>query len=580
MAKQVFTNNAVTELAADFATGVLVFTVTTGEGALFPNPTAGDWFLVTLSQNGVREIVQVTARATDSFTCVRAQEGTSDLNWLTAASVSLNTTAGFLGTLSGFIEDNPVLGPVSSIDDNIATFDLTTGKLIQDGGQTIAQVIAAGAAAAPQGDVVGPAVAVDSRVAMFDGTTGKLLKDSGLTLAGSNTGDQTISDATITTTDITTNDFSTSKHGFVPKGPNVGQFLKDDGTWGDPEPSGALPEAILNGHMQLWQRGVTFTGVATGLVTADQWQHDYAGSLVMDVTQQALGDATIQTATGQRIQFAYRTTVTTADASIAAGDFHVLSQAIEGYRALPYLHNQFTVSFYVRSSVTGTYCFSIRNAGGPPDRTFLKTFTVDVADTWERKTIVVPTQDATGTWNYTTGTGMRMGISLMSGTTFEGTDDTWNTGNLLNVSGGSNFFSATSRTFDITAMQLDLGPRAKAYRGLPFAEDLQLCERYFQKSYDVNVAPGAVSALGQVVFRANGTTPLHHVALRTPMRVAPTVTEYNPTDGTAGQWEDVGGAAGASTTDANIGMNGFEIGLTVAGDNNEVNGHWTAEAKL
>lgn len=67
------------------------------------------------------------------------------------------------------------------------------------------------------------------------------------TLSGTNTGDQTISDATITTTDITTNDFTTAKHGFVPKGTNVGDFLKDDGTWGTVT-SGSTPEgtAVLS----------------------------------------------------------------------------------------------------------------------------------------------------------------------------------------------------------------------------------------------------------------------------------------------------------------------------------------------
>lgn len=70
------------------------------------------------------------------------------------------------------------------------------------------------------GDVVGPGVAVNNHVAFFDGTTGKLIKDSGLALSGSNTGDQTLSDATITTSDITTNDVSITKHGFAPKAPN------------------------------------------------------------------------------------------------------------------------------------------------------------------------------------------------------------------------------------------------------------------------------------------------------------------------------------------------------------------------
>lgn len=88
--------------------------------------------------------------------------------------------------------------------------------------------------------VQGPASATNGHVAIFSGSGGDLIADSGLTLSGSNTGDQTISDATITLTDITTGNFSTSKHGFTPKGNNLGYFLKDDGTWGTPSGSSVL----------------------------------------------------------------------------------------------------------------------------------------------------------------------------------------------------------------------------------------------------------------------------------------------------------------------------------------------------
>lgn len=76
-----------------------------------------------------------------------------------------------------------VVGPSSAVNNDVAVFDQTTGKLIKDGGSTIAQIIAAGAAAAPQGDVVGPASAVTSRVAIFNGVSGKLIADGGSTVA-------------------------------------------------------------------------------------------------------------------------------------------------------------------------------------------------------------------------------------------------------------------------------------------------------------------------------------------------------------------------------------------------------------
>ena len=170
MAVQLFANNAVTTLDANLGIGVLSLTVAAGDGALFPSPTAGDWFYATLESGANKEIVQVTTRATDVFTIVRAQEGTSDQSWSIGDTVELRVTAAYLGTVH--TEDSL---PAASI-----------------------------------GDVTGPASATDSNLAAFDGATGKLLKDSGVVVSGSNTGDQTISDATITTTDITTNDVTTS----------------------------------------------------------------------------------------------------------------------------------------------------------------------------------------------------------------------------------------------------------------------------------------------------------------------------------------------------------------------------------
>jgi hypothetical protein len=115
---------------------------------------------------------------------------------------------------------NPTFTGLTSVD----TFKVTTGNYITPV------------------DVVG--IASDggiNRISASNGRTalglGSLATQSGTfsgTSSGTNTGDQIISDATITTTDITTNNFTTAKHGFVPKGTNVGNFLKDDGTWGTP----------------------------------------------------------------------------------------------------------------------------------------------------------------------------------------------------------------------------------------------------------------------------------------------------------------------------------------------------------
>ena len=100
MATQLFANNASSSLASGITNVATSLTLATGQGALFPNPTGGDWFLLTLTQaTGVEsswEIVKVTARTTDTLTIVRAQESTSAAAWSAGAKAEARLTAGSL----------------------------------------------------------------------------------------------------------------------------------------------------------------------------------------------------------------------------------------------------------------------------------------------------------------------------------------------------------------------------------------------------------------------------------------------------------------------------------------------------
>tara|TARA_R110000772_G_scaffold267971_3_gene393606 strand:- start:37111 stop:38727 length:1617 start_codon:yes stop_codon:yes gene_type:complete len=538
MPVQLFENNATTLLDADILIGDTSLTVSAGEGALFPLPTAGDWFYATIQSGALIEIIQVTTRVTDGFTViVRGQDGTSAAGWSAGATIELRTTKAWFDTVH---TSNSLPAP---------------------------------------GDVVGPASAVDSRVAAFDGTDGKLLKDAGVTISGSNTGDQTISDATISISDITTNDVSTTAHGFAPKGTNVGNFLKDDGTWDVPVSGTSVREPIINGIMNLWQRGTSFITPANGDFLADRWKFNHSSAGTLDISQTALTGTTFHTASGLRVQNTLRVDVNTIDASVDAGDFLVITQPIEGYRALPFVHNEFTISFYVRSNITGTYTFSVRNSIA--DKAFLKTFTIDVADTWERKTIVVPAQDHTGTWDYVDGIGIDLGWALIAGTTFHGTDDSWQNGNLFGVVGGTNFMATATNNFDLTGVQMDLGGLALPLRGMHFDEDLAAAQRYFLKSYNVDVDPAAVSTFGQGAFVANGVTHFERIPFVTSMRAAPTVTIYSPSDGATANVRDTTPTAQNRAATANsVGENGFSIAITTSVDGNSIVAHFTAEAEL
>ena len=100
-----------------------------------------------------------------------------------------------------------------------------------------------------------------------------------------------------------------------------------------------------------------------------------------------------------------RVSVSTADTSIAAGDYAVLDQVIEGYNVVDLVGVPFTLSFWVKSSKTGIHCFKLGNING--DRSYIAEYTISAANTWEKKIITISVGiPADGTWNYTNGAGL------------------------------------------------------------------------------------------------------------------------------------------------------------------------------
>jgi hypothetical protein len=541
MPVQLFTNNATTLLDADIDTVVTSLTVTTGEGAKFPDPSGGDWFYATLQAGSLIEIVQVTARSTDVFTIVRGQDGTSGASFSAGATVELRMTKVWFDTVH--------------TEDNLPAADI--------------------------GDVSGPASAIDDRVAMFDGTSGKVLKDSGVSLSGNNTGDQEISDATIAVTDIADNNATTAKHGFLPKGENTGaKFLRDDIGWFIPPSNTGLPDLVLNGAMTLWQRGTSFITPTTEDYLADGFRADFVTAGSIDVSRIALGDTAIFNAAGQLLNYGLRVDVNTIDASIAAGDFVAITQPVEGFRAIPYMHNVFTVSFLVRANATGTYHFAVLNSG--TDRSYVKSYTIDAPDTWELKTFTIPVQDRTGTWNYTNDVGLFLCWPLVGGTDFEGTDGVWNSAFNLVVAGGTNFMADAANNFDLVGVQVDLGPFAQPFRGVPIEKDLLVASRYFQKSYNVDVDPGTNPATnGQSPFISNGTAHFENIVFPVPMRAMPTIVIYSPFDGAvANVYDTTPTATNRAATSNSVGEKSFAISITTSVDLHAITAHYTAEAKL
>ncbi len=270
---------------------------------------------------------------------------------------------------------------------------------------------------------------------------------------------------------------------------------------------------IMNGRIDIAQRGASFAAIATATYTADRWQWNQSGAVVATVTQQA--DAP----SDNEFQNSLRAAVTTADASIAAGDFAMISQTIEGYNVRDLIGKPLVLSFRVRSSKTGTHCVSLRNSG--LDRSYVAEYTVSVANTWETKSIAIPAGLITaGTWDWTTGRGVAVGWALACGSTYQTTAAAWQTGNFFGTSSQVNCLDTIGNIFAITGVQLEAGSAASAFEHRDHGDELRRCQRYYQRLWDtVN------SSYNMTGYSATGGAVTNPYIFPTQMRSTPVVTK-------------------------------------------------------
>jgi hypothetical protein len=179
--------------------------------------------------------------------------------------------------------------------------------------------------------------------------------------------------------------------------------------------------------------------------------------------------------------------------SVTSTDYFAFYQAIEGLNVADLAWGTasaatVTLSFWVRSSLTGAFGGSLRN--GTAARSYPFSYTISSANTWEQKSITIA-GDISGTWSTDNGVGMLVGFSLGAGSTFNGTVNAWGSANYLQPSGSTSVVGTSGATFYITGVQLEKGSIATSFDYRPYGTELALCQRYFY-----TVADGASKALG------------------------------------------------------------------------------------
>ena len=341
---------------------------------------------------------------------------------------------------------------------------------------------------------------------------------------------------------------------------------------------------LLNSDMRIDQRnaGASVTvNTAAGIYTIDRWLGRAPNSAGVFTVQQS---ATAPTGFRNSLLCTVTTTATPSGT-----DNYFLQQRIEGFNVADLMlgtatAQTFTVSFWVRSSVTGTFGASV---GNNVDQSYPFSFTINAANTFEQKTVTIP-GSTSGTWNTTTGIGLLLHFSLGAGSSNLGTANTW--GNYPYApTGSTNLISTSGATFYITGVQLEAGTVASPFERRDYGRELMMCQRYFCKSFATETAPAQnAGLLGSVYFAqpTSASTAQTVTGVRFPvtMRDAPaTVTIFNPS-ATNGQIRAVTGADWSSTTLASAtGQNGFGLFSTSPGGvgaGAAAAYHYTASAEL
>jgi hypothetical protein len=350
-----------------------------------------------------------------------------------------------------------------------------------------------------------------------------------------------------------------------------------------------LRNKVINGSMVVNQRGPSALTTSTGTATffnstkmLDRWTYWAATPAVFSVTQ-----STDAPASEPNLYYSQRLTVTTADAVIANNNGFSMAHIIEGYAARTLVGKTFTVSFWVRSSVIGTYCLSLYNGNWPStDESYVATYAVLAPNTWEYKTItVIDGLPTTGTyWDWTSGSGLTLAWSLGTGSNFHtGSPGVWTSDWGLATIDQVNAVDTIGNIFALTGVQVEVGTVATPFEHRPFHMELALCQRYYEKSFPYATAPaqnvastlGAPAATGQVLNQTFSTS----VRFAVTKRRAPTMTLYSPNAASA-NWETVAGVTPTAAT-ANIGDSGFiATGSTAVTAGGLYSIHWLANAEL
>jgi hypothetical protein len=231
---------------------------------------------------------------------------------------------------------------------------------------------------------------------------------------------------------------------------------------------------IINGAMVIDQRNAGASVTPNNSFTLDRWLFTNTQTSKVNIQQSSVAPS----------GFSNSLLVTSTSAySVSAGDTFLITQIIEGFNIADLAWGSadakpITISFWVRSSITGTTGGALINSAD--NRNYVFSYTINLADTWEYKTVTIA-GDTSGTWLTGNNRGISVRFGLGSGSTFSGAVGTWSSSNYVQPTGSVSVVGTSGATFYITGVQLEAGSVATPFERRLYGQELALCQRYFQK---------------------------------------------------------------------------------------------------
>lgn len=339
---------------------------------------------------------------------------------------------------------------------------------------------------------------------------------------------------------------------------------------------------LINGSMRIAQRAVNFAAVTDLTYTLDRWQYRKNGSMIHTINQDT--DAPSVAQAGCKLTNSLAITLTTAQATLTAGQFATIRQLIEGSRYQRIAHRPHTLSFWVKCSATTRISVILRNADA--SQNYASPVQIAATNTWQRVAVNVTPAPEAGAWNYTNNAGLELAFSLGSAANLKIAPNAWTSTQAYGSTDDTVNLATVNQILKITAVRIQPGTTDHQFE-LPTLDIERLnCQRYYWHTFQPGTLPAQnAGVLGTLQYwqTVAGIGP-HQIALTHPitMRAPPSAVFFNPSAANA-SWRsqtraaDSGAAALLDAATNNCIISNAGLAADTAKSQHRIHASFTAE---